>query len=307
MFTRFCRDLERELTGRLVTDAPLAPLCTFGIGGPASVLVEPASTADVAATLALCRVHGAPLYILGGGSNLLIPDEGLRGVVLRTAEALLEVRLDGDHIVAQAGLSDPTLAAFARDRERTGFEWLCDIPGTVGGAVYMNAGNNDGEVSHSVVSVRWLSPEGEVVDTDAAGLRLEYRRSRFHQHRGIILEATFTASAREDRRLITRRMDAITEMRRSKFPSETLCAGSVFKRPPGHYAGRLIEEAGCGGCQVGGALVSPRHKGFIVNRGTARAADVLELIELVRSRVEKHSGVRLETEVELFAPFLPGH
>jgi len=294
--------LTDAVEGTVARDVPIAPLTTFRIGGSADLLVQPASRQDVVAVLRVCSECGVPLYILGAGSNLIVPDEGLRGVVLRLPDGIDDISLHGDTIVCGAGVLDCRLAEFALGHQVTGFEWIFDIPGSVGGAVYMNAGNNDGEISHSLVLAKWVSPDGELHEAGAEELKLGYRTSRFHNEPGIIVEAVFAISARADGSSIRGRMDSIKELRGSKFPEESLCAGSIFKRPLGDYAGRLIEEAGCGGMSVGGALVSHKHKGFIVNRGDATASDVLTLIEQVRRRVLEHSGVELETEVEVFSP-----
>jgi UDP-N-acetylmuramate dehydrogenase len=304
MFETITRRLRETLGCPVARHVPLAPLNTFGIGGAAACLVAPDTPQDVATTLGLCREEGVPVYVLGAGSNIIVPDAGVAGVVLHLAAGLTAISLDAGCIIAQAGVRDQALAEFAWRNGLAGFEWIFDIPGSVGGAVYMNAGNNDGEISHSVISVDWMDGLGRLHTTAAADLGLGYRTSRFQQQKGLVLSARFAPQGTDDHQAIRGRMDAIRALRLSKFPEETLCAGSIFKRPPGHYAGRLIEEAGCGGMTVGGALVSHKHKGFIVNTGGATASNVLELIAAVKERVFANSGVRLTTEVEEFAPFL---
>ena len=284
-------------------DVSLAQLTTFCIGGAADLVVEPALVTDVASTLQICAEHSVPLYVLGAGSNVIAPDEGIRGVVLRLAGALRGLSLQEDLLVCQAGVLDETLAEFCLGRGITGFEWIYDIPGSVGGAVFMNAGNNDGEIKDSLVNATWITPDGETVSGPATALDLGYRASRFHSDPAIVVEATFSLPGRAPMAEIEQRMRSIRALRQSKFPEETLCAGSIFKRPPGNFAGRLIEQAGCGGMSVGGARVSHKHKGFIVNTGNATAADVLALIERVRQRVLEHSGIELTTEVREMTPF----
>ncbi len=304
MHEAFVQRLRGELACPVATAVPLAPLNTFGIGGPAGCLVTPGTVADVSTTLHLCCEARIPLYVLGAGSNIIVPDEGIAGVVLRLAGGLSEISMTGGLIRAAGGVLDRELAEFAWQHQVTGFEWVYDIPGTVGGAIYMNAGNNDGEVSQTVVAVTWVAPDGTIHESELSDLELGYRQSRFQGTPGIIVEALFQPLGSDDPDRIRRRMAAIQALRQSKFPPETLCAGSIFKRPPGHFAGRLIEAAGCGGMGVGGALVSPKHKGFIVNTGGATAADVLRLIAEVKARVLEDSGVQLTTEVVSFAPFL---
>jgi UDP-N-acetylmuramate dehydrogenase len=305
--------LRGVLAGHVEVGAALAPLTTFGIGGPADVLVVPDCEDDVRLTIRVCTEMHVPLYVMGAGSNVLVPDDGMRGVVLRlspwpSACADVEGRkargltrlaaLDGT-FVAGAGVTDERLAEFALQHGVTGFEWIYDIPGSVGGAVYMNAGNNDGEMKGNLVSVRWVDVAGAVHDTPVGELEMGYRTSRFQRGRGLVLEATLSASRHAAPEAIRAEMDRIRALRKSKFPEQTLCAGSIFKRPTGHFAGRLIEEAGLGGERVGGAMVSHKHKGFIVNMGGATAADVLALMQRVRERVQATSGVLLDPEVEL--------
>jgi UDP-N-acetylmuramate dehydrogenase len=296
--------LRDRLACPVTPEVPLSPLNTFGIGGPAACVVSPHSVEDVCESLAVCREEGKCLYVLGAGSNVIVPDEGIDGVVLHLGDTLSEISLENGVIRAAGGVLDGKLSEFAWGHQLTGFEWIFDIPGSIGGAVYMNAGNNDGEISETVTQVTWVGPDGSVQVSQLQELELGYRRSRFHGSPGIIVEALFEPLGSDDPADIRDRMDSIQAVRQSKFPPETLCAGSIFKRPPGHFAGRLIEEAGCGGMCVGGALVSQKHKGFIVNTGDATATDVLELIARVKARVLADSGVTLTTEVVSFEPFL---
>lgn len=292
--------LRSGIRGEVRVDEPLARHVTFCVGGPADLLVLPSSVDDARYTMDWCLERGVPLHILGGGSNVLPSDEGVRGLVLCTRPGLGRLREEGGEIVAGAGVEDAALAGFARDRGWTGFEWIDDLPGTVGGAVFMNAGNNDGEMAANTVSVSWLDREGTLHTAAPEDLGYGYRKSRFHGDPGCIVEACLRPLGEASPREITARMDGIRETRIKKFPPETMCAGSVFKRPPGDYAGRLIEAAGCGGLRVRGAKVSEKHKGFIVNTGGATAGDVLNLIDRVRARVAEEFGVELQREVEIF-------
>lgn len=324
--------LRCDTASHVVVDAPLAPLTTFGVGGNADLLVVPTVVEDVVFTVQACRKHGVALRVMGAGSNLIVPDEGIRGVVLRLPSSAPVCRADGRWLEAQsealpdglarglghivmhddrwvvgAGVTDPALAHLAWLKGITGFEWMYDIPGSIGGAVFMNAGNSDGEMSHGLISARWVDPEGRLHDWTARQLDMSYRHTVFHDRPGLVVEATLRADTPASRESIRAEMDRIRDLRRSKFPGQLLCAGSIFKRPPGHYAGKLIEDAGLGGLRIGDAMVAHEHKGFIINMGNATASDLLQLIELVRTRVLDHSGVLLQTEVDVFGqrPFVP--
>lgn len=290
----------RHLRGSVQTDRSLASYTTFGIGGPADVLVEPQGEDDARCVVEECGRRGVPLYLLGGGSNVVVPDEGIRGVVLRTVGGMGRMELRGDYIECEAGVCDERLGLSALEWGVTGFEWIYDVPGSAGGAVFMNAGNNDGEMKDSIVNVTWMDRSGCVHVTEREDLCMGYRTSRFHGEPGLILSMRLLAT-KGDRGAIEKRMEEIRQLRRSKFPAEALCAGSVFKRPTGHFAGKLIEEAGCGGLALGGARVSEKHKGFIVNEGRATAEQVMALMEEVRQRVYAASGVHLESEIQLFS------
>lgn len=292
--------LRVRISGEIRVDEPLGKHTTFCIGGPADLVVLPASVDDVRFTMDWCLAREVPLFLLGGGSNVLPLDEGVRGVVLCTRPGLGALREEQGEIVAGAGVEDPVLAAFARDRGWTGFEWIDDLPGTVGGAVFMNAGNNDGEMAANTLSVTWLDREGTLHTGGAEALAYGYRKSRFHGDPGCVVEARLRPLGEASPAAITARMDGIRATRQQKFPPETMCAGSVFKRPAGDYAGRLIEAAGCGGMRAGSAKVSEKHKGFIVNVGGATSEDVMALIDQVRGRVLDAFGVELQREVEIF-------
>ncbi len=292
--------LRDRISGAIRVDEPLAKHTTFCIGGPADLLALPESVDDVRFVMDWCLAQEVPLFLLGGGSNVLPLDEGVRGLVLCTRPGLGVLREEGGEIIAGAGVEDSVLAGFARDRGWTGFEWIDDLPGTVGGAVFMNAGNNDGEMAANTISVSWLDREGTLNTAGPDDLAYDYRRSRFQADPGCVVEARLRPLGEASPVAITERMDGIRATRKRKFPPETMCAGSVFKRPPGDYAGRLIEAAGCGGMQTGAAKVSEKHKGFIVNTGGATSGDVMALMDRVRTRVKDKFGVELQREVEIF-------
>lgn len=307
-------------------DEPLVEHTTFRIGGPAQWLVTPRSEDEVAGVVSTCEAAGIPWRVLGLGSNVLAPDEGLDGVTLLLADnfAAVEV-LPGGLVRAAAGATNAEVAAAARDAGLAGYEFASGIPGTIGGAAIMNAGAYEGQFSDVAVEVRCLMPtstdagepakaEGargddatcdatssswHVANVPAAEAAWGYRTSRMMSEGWVVLGATLQL-APDSPDAIARRMDDLRERRESKQPLEMPSAGSTFKRPEGHFAGALIQQADCQGFSMGGAQVSTKHAGFVVNTGGATAADVLALIAEVQRRVYATSGVALEPEVRLW-------
>lgn len=281
-------------------DEPLSEHTTFRIGGPAQWLVTPRSEEEAVAVVTACRTADVPLRVLGCGSNVLAPDRGLPGVTLLIAQnyAGIEV-LPGGLVRAQAGATNEAVAATARDAGLAGYEFACGIPGTVGGAAIMNAGAYEGQLSDVAVEVRCLMPDGTLADIPASEAAWGYRASRMMREGLIVLAATLLLRP-DSREAITERMDDLTRRREEKQPLEMPSAGSTFKRPEGHFAGKLIQDAGLQGTSVGGAQVSTKHAGFVVNTGGATASDVLALVRLVQERVMEETGVQLEPEVRLW-------
>lgn len=283
---------------------PLAEHTTFRIGGPAQWLVTPRSEDEVAGVVSTCEAAGIPWRVLGLGSNVLAPDEGLDGVTLLLADnfAAVEV-LPGGLVRAAAGATNAAVAAAARDAGLAGHEFASGIPGTIGGAAIMNAGAYEGQFSDVAVEVRCLVPAGaeswRVANVPAPEANWGYRTSRMMREGWVVLGATLQLRA-DSPAAIAARMEELRERRESKQPLEMPSAGSTFKRPEGHFAGALIQEAGCQGLRVGGAQVSEKHAGFVVNTGDATAADVLALIAEVQRRVHETTGVQLEPEVRLW-------
>ena len=315
-------------TESVLSDEPLAAHTTFRIGGPAQWLVLPRTESEVAAVVALCRAHDVPWRVLGLGSNVLAPDGGLPGVTLKLAENFSAVEvLSGGLVRAQAGATNEAVAEAALAAGLAGYEFASGIPGTVGGAAIMNAGAYDGQFSDVAVEVRCLVPANAagaptggdsasdvdsggnssseeaapdaIVTLSAAEAAWGYRTSRMMREGLVVLSATLQL-APDSPAAIRARMDDLRERRASKQPLEMPSAGSTFKRPEGHFAGALIQEAGCQGASVGGAQVSTKHAGFVVNTGDATAADVLALMAEVQRRVHEVSGVTLEPEVRLW-------
>lgn len=287
----------REIVGEehVQENVSLAGYTTFRIGGPADVLVQAGEEEQLERVLAWCRESGRPWILLGRGSNVLVDDAGFRGTVILLDGTLAQIEVRGDQITAGAGASLARIARTALEHELTGVEYAAGIPGTLGGAVYMNAGAYGGEIGRTVSSIRYLDKEGiHEIGPEEAGF--EYRSSRFMRENAIVLGAEMTLQP-GDRQAIMDRMQELAEQRKSKQPLEYPSAGSMFRRPEGFFAGKLIQDAGLAGYSVGGAQVSEKHCGFVINRGNATAEDVRELVRQVADRVEQTFGVRLEPEV----------
>ena len=269
---------------------------SFKIGGAAELMLYPASAEELQACIKLCAAQGEKPFILGCGSNLLVKDSGLDGVVIST-EKLLGIAFGDDGLIScGAGVKLSELCVFAQKQGLAGLEFAYGIPGSAGGAAYMNAGAYGGEMKDVLHFVRYIDPDGEICELPAGALELGYRRSVFMRNGGVIAGLTVRL-APGDPAEIRAKMDEILQKRRDKQPLEFPSAGSVFKRPEGHFAGALIEQCGLKGQSVGGAQVSEKHAGFIVNAGGARAADVRALIALVQTAVENETGVFLEPEI----------
>lgn len=279
-------------------DEPMSAHTTFRVGGPADLYVIPESFDEVRDVIAACGEAGAEHVVVGRGSDLLVADEGLRGVVVAVGDALTGVTVDGTEVCCQAGVDLRDASEMACDLGLTGLEFACGIPGSVGGACFMNAGAYGGCVADVLKGVRALMPDGSVALIDVDELDLGYRHSRVASEGLVVLSATF-ALRRADPEKIRATMDDLTRRRVEKQPLELPSAGSTFKRPEGHFAGKLIMDAGLMGYQVGGAAVSKKHAGFVVNLGGATAADVRAVIAHVQDEVERQFGVRLEPEVRM--------
>ena len=271
---------------------------TFKVGGAADIFAMPENEEQLAKVLADCRVNGYKFLVLGNGSNLLVRDEGFRGVVI-SLMALDKIKLIGDDTIqVEAGVSMKNLAEFAQSHAITGFEFAHGIPGSVGGGVYMNAGAYEGEIKDIFLSARCINPAGSFVDVDADQMGLAYRKSAAQSGGLVIASATFKGRV-GDKAQIANKMADLQARREEKQPLEMPSAGSTFKRPEGHFAGKLIMDAGLRGYAIGGAQVSEKHCGFIVNEGGATAKDILDLISHVQNVVQEKFGILLETEVKI--------
>lgn len=283
-------------------DEPMKLHTTFRVGGPADFFVLPQTKEEIRDIICLCRHENVPYYIIGNGSNLLVGDRGYRGVILQISRKMNEIEVKGGKITAQAGALLSQIAAKALEAGLAGFEFASGIPGTLGGACMMNAGAYGGEMKGVLASVAAMTQEGEFVRLRADELELGYRASVFAKKGYIVLEADILLEA-GDKEAIRERMEDLKQKRNEKQPLEYPSAGSTFKRPEGYFAGKLIEDAGLRGFQVGGAQVSEKHCGFVINKDQATAGDVVELMRQVSEQVESKFGVRLEPEVKRLGEF----
>ena len=281
----------------ILIDEPMSRHTTFRVGGPADFFVTPKAKEEVRDVIRICKEAGMPYYIIGNGSNLLVSDAGYRGVIVQIYKEMNEVKVEGDLVKAQAGALLSGIAAKALGAELSGFEFASGIPGTIGGACVMNAGAYGGEMKDVLESVTVLTDEGKIIELGRNELELGYRTSVIAKKGYIVLGAVLKLE-RGDGEKIKTYMDELKEKRVTKQPLEYPSAGSTFKRPEGYFAGKLIEDAGLRGFQVGGAQVSEKHCGFVINRDYATAADIMELMRQVQIRVKENSGVDLEPEVK---------
>lgn len=300
-------DLYQELCGILgeenvFTKEPMSRHTTFRAGGPADFFVTPEKEGQVRKTLFLLKEARVPCYIMGNGSNLLVGDGGYRGVILQICKKMNRIRIQDTVIQAQAGALLSKIAAEAQAKGLTGFEFASGIPGSLGGAVMMNAGAYGGEMKQVLTQAQVLNASGEIEDVLAEEMELGYRSSVFSRNGGVILSASIQLEP-GDPTAIQSRMEELKFLRTSKQPLEYPSAGSTFKRPEGYFAGKLIQDAGLRGFQVGGAQVSEKHCGFVINKDQATAMDIRSLMEQVSEKVYAQFGVRLEPEVKLIGEF----
>ena len=287
---------------RIYKEEPMKKHTTFRVGGNADYFIVPKTIEEVKNVVALCKETDMPYYILGNGSNLLVSDKGYRGVIIQIYKEMNEIRIEGDQIKVQAGALLSKIGSAALEAGLTGFEFASGIPGTIGGAVVMNAGAYGGEMKDVLEEVTALTPEGEAIVLRKEELELGYRTSIIAKKDYIVLEAKLKLEKGE-KDAIKGRMDELKLQRTTKQPLEYPSAGSTFKRPDGYFAGKLIQDAGLRGFQVGGAQVSEKHCGFVINKDHATAADVWELMCQVRAIVKEKFGVELEPEVKRLGEF----
>lgn len=279
-------------------DEPMKKHTTFRIGGPADILVKPDSVEQLKKICEVCAEQGVPCMILGNGSNVLVSDDGIRGVVIMLLDNFSAVAVEDTRIRAQAGALLSKVGREALSHSLTGFEFACGIPGTLGGACIMNAGAYGGEMKDILTGVTAMDWQGAIKRYSCDEMELAYRSSVFAKKRLIVLEAELQLAKGKQEEILAR-MEDLAARRREKQPLELPSAGSTFKRPEGNFAGKLIMDAGLRGFRVGGAAISEKHCGFVVNLGDATAADVCALMREVSDKVYGQFGVRLEPEIHL--------
>ncbi len=269
---------------------------TFRVGGAAALYLELESEQELGDILALLHAEEEDYFIVGNGSNLLVSDTGYHGIILHLSKEFGDVRVEGERLVCASGATLAAIARTALEHELTGFEFAAGIPGSLGGAIVMNAGAYDGEMKQVVESVRLMTPQGEILTKTCEEMKFSYRHSLLKEEAYVVLSVVIRL-AKGQKEQIKARMDELSCKRREKQPLEYPSAGSTFKRPEGYFAAKLIQDTGLRGFQVGGAQVSEKHCGFVINRENASAQDVHELMKQVQERVREKFGVTLEPEV----------
>ena len=302
MNDQFLTELQNVMGGSgIFMEEPMKKHTTFRVGGPADVLVQPDETA-LAAILALCRQYHVSYSFIGNGSNLLVGDKGIRGVVIEMTDPMGNIEVDGTQITAQAGAMLSKIANTAASNGLGGMEFAAGIPGSVGGAVVMNAGAYGGEMKDIIERVYVLDENGAQLELDRTALNLGYRHSCIPEKKYIVTKVVLELVPRDEAE-IRSKMKELNEKRAEKQPLQYPSAGSTFKRPEGYFAGKLIMDAGLRGYQVGGAQVSEKHCGFVINKGDATAADICQLMRDVADKVQAQFGVVLEPEVKMIGEF----
>jgi UDP-N-acetylmuramate dehydrogenase len=292
-------ELLEAKVGKVWINEPLANHTTWKIGGPADVIIQPKDKEGLTSSMRLIQAHHIPYLAIGRGSNILVRDGGIRGVVIKMGEGLNHLQIKGDLVVVDAGYSFIKLATVVGKKGLTGLEFAGGIPGTVGGAVYMNAGAHGSDVSRVLQSAEILFDDGELATLSNEELKFSYRTSILQKERkGVCLEATFQLE-HGDRKMITEALSTHKNYRRKTQPLQLPCCGSVFRNPKPYSAGQLIEEAGLKGYRVGDAQVSLLHANFIVNVGKASASDVLTLIDHIQTTIHSTYGVDMHPEVQV--------
>lgn len=289
-------------TERIMEQEPMSSHTTFRVGGPARLFLEIASEEELSGVLEILQEASEPYYLLGNGSNLLVSDKGYAGTILHLAKDFSRVTIKENRVYCEAGATLAAIARTAKEHSLTGFEFAAGIPGTLGGALVMNAGAYDGEIKQVVESVRLMTPHGNIMEKNCEEMQFSYRHSILKEKSDIALGAVLVLQKGQQKE-IQARMDELASKRREKQPLEYPSAGSTFKRPEGYFAAKLIQDAGLRGLQIGDAQVSEKHCGFVINKGHATAADIYALIGEIRNKVKQTSGVELEPEVICLGDF----
>lgn len=278
-------------------DEKLSSYVNFKVGGPADILLIPNSKEQVIKSITVCKENNIPVYVIGNGSNILVRDGGFRGVVI-SLKGVHNVTVNDERIEAECGAMLKEVSDKAMENSLTGFEFACGIPGTIGGAVFMNAGAYDGEIAHVIESAELIDENCNIIRLTNEELNFAYRSSLVMKKGYIVLSAIFKLKKGQVK-TIKELVDDLTNKRESKQPLEYPSAGSTFKRPTGYFAGKLIQDAGLKGYSIGGAAVSEKHSGFVINKGNATAKDITDLIEYIQNEVKNKFGVELHPEVRI--------
>ena len=298
-YQELCNNIDKQY---ILTEEPMFKHTTFRVGGGAEYYIKIQNEEMLKSACTICKKHKVNYFVLGNGSNLLVGDKGIRGVVLEIGNGMNKIQIQGNTLVAQAGALLSRVGKMALDAKLAGFEFAAGIPGTIGGAVVMNAGAYGGEMKDIVTQVKVLNKDGEIQVLEAKDMEFRYRHSAIIEKEAIVLEVTVELEAGESE-AIKARMDELKVQRITKQPLEYGSAGSTFKRPEGYFAGKLIQDAGLRGFQVGGAQVAEKHCGFVINKKNATANDIAELMRQVSQKVEEEFGVKLEPEVKRVGDF----
>ena len=283
---------------RLLKNAPMKEYTSFKVGGAVKLLIFPESIDELTYAISVCKENEAQYYIMGKGSNLIVKENGYDGIIIKLSDYFNKILVKDDLIIAQSGALMSSLASKALQHSLSGLEFASGIPGTVGGAVVMNAGAYGGEMSHITHKVKAIDASGSEREFLNTELNFGYRDSIFHHQPYVVLEVCLKLIKGEEK-VIKNQMKELADKRNSKQPMNYPSAGSIFKRPQGHYASKLIEDAGLKGLSIGGARVSPLHAGFIINEGNATSQDILDLIAIIQSTVQDKFNILLEPEVKI--------
>lgn len=283
---------------QVYADEPMSRHTTFKAGGPAALYVIPSDEKQLSDVVKSCNAAGIRYYVIGNGSNLLVRDEGFDGVIIEIGKRMSGIAISGDELTAQAGAALAVIASAARDSGLAGLEFASGIPGNLGGACVMNAGAYDGQMKDVLVSVRLMDRDGEFFEENADGVDLSYRHSNIPERELTVVSAVMKLQ-KGDKEEISSKMKELNARRTQKQPLEYPSAGSTFKRPEGYFAGKLIQDAGMQGYSVGGAQVSEKHAGFVINKGGATAGDIISLTGEVIRVVREKFGVTLEREIKI--------
>ena len=286
----------------VLVSEPMSKHTSFKIGGPADLFLMPETHGQLRQILTVAKEYNIPLFVMGNGSNLLVGDKGIRGAVVSLYKKMNKIVVDGEKLYAGCGALMSTVASAALSADLEGFEFASGIPGTIGGGIYMNAGAYGFELKDIVESVDYMDSEGNISQISGCDCKFGYRKSIFAEKGYIVLGCTFGLK-KGNKEQIRERINDFTKRRVTKQPVEKPSAGSVFKRPEGYFAGALIEGEGLKGFSIGGAQVSEKHAGFIINKGDATAKDVLDLVEHIQKTVYEKNGVKLETEIKFVGEF----